>query len=110
MAKHISEIARCILPPVWSHRGRAAILLSVGALRNSYDRRSLYLGGRWTPLALGPLRFGAFGLLSTGYPSPVLVLPAAVVEGHGFGVNLLAVPNLPGYSGYVGAQVRFTLD
>lgn len=83
---------------------------SVGALRNSYDRRSLYLGGRWTPLALGPLRFGAFGLLSTGYPSPVLVLPAAVVEGHGFGVNLLAVPNLPGYSGYVGAQVRFTLD
>lgn len=83
---------------------------SAGYLRNSYDRASLYVGGRWTPLAIGPLRFGGFGLLATGYPSPVLVLPAAVIEGRHFGVNVLAVPNLPGYSGYVGAQIRFALE
>ncbi|MCB1894621.1 MAG: hypothetical protein H6945_16810 [Zoogloeaceae bacterium] len=83
---------------------------SAGYLRNSYDRPSLYVGGRWTPLALGPLRVGAFGLLASGYPSPVLLLPAITAEGRRFGINLLAVPNLPGYSGYVGAQVRIALD
>lgn len=83
---------------------------SMGYLRNSYDRPSLYVGGRWTPLALGALRVGAFGLLASGYPSPVLLLPAITAEGRRFGINLLAVPNLPGYSGYVGAQVRIALD
>ncbi len=83
---------------------------SAGYLRNSYDRHSVYLGGRWTPLALGPLRVGAFGLLASGYPSPVLVLPTVVIENRHVGANILAVPNLPGYSGYVGVQVRFAVD
>ncbi|MCB1956741.1 MAG: hypothetical protein KDG55_13755 [Rhodocyclaceae bacterium] len=83
--------------------------ISAGFLKNSYDKRSVYLGGRWTPLALGPARLGFFGLLATGYPSPVLVLPTLVIEGHGVGANLLAVPNLPGYSGYIGVQFRFAL-
>ncbi|MCB1889686.1 MAG: hypothetical protein KDH20_18915 [Rhodocyclaceae bacterium] len=82
---------------------------SAGYLKNSYDKHSVYLGGRWTPLALGPVRFGAFGLLASGYPSPVLVLPTMVIENRHVGANLLAVPNLPGYSGYIGIQVRFAI-
>ena len=83
---------------------------SAGYFRNSYDRDTWYLGGRWMPLAAGPFRFGAFGLLASGYPSPVLVLPAVSVEAGRVGANLVALPNLPGYSGYLGLQVRVALD
>ena len=83
---------------------------SAGYFRNSYDRNTFYLGGRWMPLAAGPFRFGAFGLLATGYPSPVLVLPAVSAQIGRVGANLIALPNLPGYSGYLGLQLRFALD
>ena len=83
---------------------------SAGYFRNSYDRNTLYIGGRWMPLAAGPFRFGAFGLLATGYPSPVLVLPAVSAQIGRVGANLIALPNLPGYSGYLGLQLRFALD
>jgi len=83
---------------------------SAGYFRNSYNRNTFYLGGRWMPLAAGPFRFGAFGLLATGYPSPVLVLPAVSAQIGRVGANLVALPNLPGYSGYLGLQLRFALD
>ena len=83
---------------------------SAGYFRNSYDRNTVYLGGRWMPLAAGPFRFGAFGLVATGYPSPVLVLPTVSAQLGRVGANLIAVPNLPGYSGYLGLQLRFALD
>ena len=83
---------------------------SAGYFRNSYDRHTVYLGGRWMPLAAGPFRFGAFGLVATGYPSPVLVLPTVSAQLGRVGANLIAVPNLPGYSGYLGLQLRFALD
>lgn len=83
---------------------------SAGYFRNSYDRHTVYVGGRWMPLAAGPFRFGAFGLLATGYPSPVLVLPAVSAQVGRVGANLVALPNLPGYSGYLGLQFRFALD
>ena len=83
---------------------------SAGYFRNSYDRNTFYLGGRWMPLAAGPFRFGAFGLLATGYPSPVLVVPAVSAQIGRVGANLIALPNLPGYSGYLGLQLRFALD
>lgn len=83
---------------------------TAGYFRNSYDRHTVYAGARWMPLELGPLRLGVFGLLATGYPSPVLLLPAASVQYGRFGANLVAIPNLPGYSGYIGMQVRFALD
>ncbi len=83
---------------------------SAGYFRNSYDRNTFYLGGRWMPLEAGPFRFGAFGLLATGYPSPILVLPAASAQIGRVGANLVALPNLPGYSGYVGLQLRIAVD
>ena len=83
---------------------------SAGYFRNSYDRHTVYLGGRWMPLAAGPFRFGAFGLVATGYPSPVLVLPTVSAQLGRVGANLIAVPNLPCYSGYLGLQLRFALD
>ncbi len=83
---------------------------TAGYFRNSYDRHTVYLGGRWMPLAAGPFRFGAFGLVATGYPSPVLVLPTVSAQLGRVGANLIAVPNLPGYSGYLGLQLRFALD
>ena len=61
-------------------------------------------------LAAGPFRFGAFVLVATGYPSPVLVLPTVSAQLGRVGANLIAVPNLPGYSGYLGLQLRFALD
>ena len=83
---------------------------TAGYFRNSYDRNTFYAGARWMPLALGPVRLGAFGLVASGYPSPVLVLPAASIQVGRVGANLVALPNLPGYSGYLGLQVRFAVD
>ncbi len=83
---------------------------SAGYFRNSYDSNTVYLGGRWMPLEAGPFRFGVFGLLASGYPSPILVLPAASAQIGRVGANLVALPNLPGYSGYVGLQVRIAVD
>lgn len=83
---------------------------TAGYFRNSYDRNTFYAGARWMPLSLGPVRLGAFGLVASGYPSPVLVLPAASIQVGRVGANLIAIPNLPGYSGYVGLQVRFAVD
>ena len=83
---------------------------TAGYFRNSYDRNTFYAGARWMPLALGPLRLGAFGLIASGYPSPVLLLPAASIQVGRVGANLVAIPNLPGYSGYLGLQVRFAVD
>ena len=83
---------------------------SAGYLRNSHDRNTFYVGGRWMPIAAGPFRFGAFGLLATGYPSPILVLPAASAQIGRVGANLVALPNLPGYSGYLGLQLRIAMD
>lgn len=83
---------------------------TIGYFRNSYDRNTFYLGGRWMPLEIGPIRLGAFGLLATGYPSPILILPAASIQAGRFGANLVALPNLPGYSGYVGLQLRIAAD
>jgi len=81
-----------------------------GYFRNSYDRNTFYAGGRWMPLEAGRFRFGAFGLIASGYPSPVLVLPAVSAQVGRLGANLVALPNLPGYSGYLGLQFRFALD
>jgi hypothetical protein len=83
---------------------------SAGYFRNSYDRNTFYLGGRWMPLEAGPFRFGAFGLLATGYPSPILILPAVSAQFGRVGANLIALPNLPGYSGYLGLQIRVAID
>lgn len=83
---------------------------TAGYFRNSYDRNTFYAGARWMPLTLGPVRLGAFGLVASGYPSPVLLLPAASIQAGRFGANLVAIPNLPGYSGYLGLQVRFAVD
>lgn len=83
---------------------------TAGYFRNSYDRDTFYAGARWMPFALGPVRLGVFGLLASGYPSPVLVLPAASIQVGRVGANLVAIPNLPGYSGYLGLQVRFAID
>ena len=83
---------------------------SAGYFRNSYDRNTFYLGGRWMPLEAGPFRFGAFGLLATGYPSPILILPAVSAQFGRVGANLVALPNLPGYSGYLGLQLRVAIE
>lgn len=83
---------------------------SAGYFRNSYDRNTFYLGGRWMPLEAGPFRFGAFGLLATGYPSPILIMPAVSAQFGRVGANLIALPNLPGYSGYLGLQIRVAID
>ena len=92
-----------------SESGYGPWALTAGYLRNSYDKHSVYGGVRWTPLAAGPFRFGLYGLAASGYPSPILVLPVITVEGRNIGANLIAVPNLPGYSGYLGLQLRFAL-
>ena len=83
---------------------------SAGYFRNSYDRDTWYLGGRWMPLAAGPFRFGAFGLLASslatwaihrkqpGYSSLgasgaiLAVVFAAIVVNPGSSLLILPIP------------------
>ena len=81
-----------------------------GYFLNSYDRHALYAGVRWMPWRWGSLRFGGYALASTGYPSPVLLLPGFSVETRKAAVNFVVAPNISHYSGYVGMQVRVRLD
>lgn len=80
-----------------------------GYFRNSYDRHTVYAGARWMPYRFGPLQLGGYALLASGYPSPVLLLPGFALEGERIALNVVALPNLPGYSGYLGLQVRLRL-
>lgn len=81
-----------------------------GYFKNSYDRHALYAGVRWMPYEWAGIKFGGYALAATGYPSPVLVLPGFSIEGKDVGLNVVALPNIGNYSGYVGMQVRVRLD
>ncbi|MFN3986161.1 MAG: hypothetical protein ACK4KV_11750 [Rhodocyclaceae bacterium] len=85
-----------------------------GYFRNSYDKHALYAGARWMPWGWkwdsGSLKFGGYALASTGYPSPVLVLPGFSVEWRNVGMNIVVAPNVGHYSGYVGMQLRVRLN
>ena len=81
-----------------------------GYFKNSYDRHAVHGGLRWMPWHLGPLSFGGYALVSTGYPSPALVLPGVGIEYKRVGINFVAAPNIAGYSGYVGVQARIRVD
>jgi hypothetical protein len=88
-----------------------------GFYRNSYRRTTAYLLAAWTPAHFA-LPFGmrasggiAAGLVSGYSREEVPTEPWAagallrVRTAHGFGVNLLAVPNTQSGSGFVGLQV-----
>jgi hypothetical protein len=48
-----------------------------GVFRNSIGRTSVYVGGSWQPLHLGPVRAGVFGGVITGYPRAAVMPMAA---------------------------------
>lgn len=81
-----------------------------GYFLNSYDRHALYAGVRWMPWKWGYARFGGYALASTGYPSPVLILPGFSLETERIGMNVVIAPNIRQYSGYVGVQFKFSLE
>lgn len=85
-----------------------------GYFKNSYDKHALHAGVRWMPWGWQwgkmRLKFGAYALASTGYPSPVLVLPGMTIEYDRVGANVVVAPNIRDHSGYVGVQVKFRLE
>ena len=81
-----------------------------GYYRNSYDRDTFYAGARWEPLDFGAVRLGVFVGLASGYWTPVVALPMASIEMGPVGVNLVALPNIRDYAGYLGVQLKFKLD
>ena len=88
-----------------------------GFYRNSYRRETAYLLGVWTPLHIDlPAGLTASAGLAAGLASsyrrtevPTAPLAAGAVlrlrTAHGFGINLLAVPNTQSGSGFVGLQL-----
>ncbi|SCC93614.1 conserved exported hypothetical protein [Thiomonas sp. X19] len=90
--------------------------LSGGFYRNSFRRTSAYALAAWTPLHLAlpaglTVRLGLAGGLVSGYAhvSPVSPFAAAGLltlrTTQGWGVNIVAVPNLATSSGFVGLQL-----
>ena len=95
--------------PDWSAAG--------GFYRNSYRRETAYMLGVWTPLHLGlpcglTANAGIAAGLVSGYRRPEVptepLAAGAVLRlrtAHGFGINLLAVPNTQSGSGFIGLQL-----
>jgi hypothetical protein len=81
-----------------------ANVISAGVYRNSVRHRSHYVQYIWTPLALGPFRFGAAAGLLDGYPElndgdiAVALIPVATLKfklfGHDAGVNFVYIPTI----------------
>jgi len=89
--------------------GRERISLVGGEYRNSFDRTSVYAGVAWTPLALGPLHFGAVGGLITGYMYPPILpmlLPTVQLELGPVGANLYFAPKIKDGAAVLGLQVK----
>jgi len=114
----------------------AHLRLIVGEYKNSFWRESFYAGFSYTPLSLGPVRFGLMGAALTGYgnmtcethqsgptatASPMTTtttscayhervraygVPFAQIEGERFGVNMLAAPPIAGKGGVVAVQFK----
>jgi len=88
-----------------------------GFYRNSYRRETAYMLGVWTPLHVDlPAGLKASAGLAAGLVSgyrrpevPTEPLAAGAVlrlrTAHGFGLNLLAVPNTQSGSGFIGLQL-----
>jgi hypothetical protein len=87
-----------------------------GFYRNSYRRETAYMLGVWTPLHVDlpaglTASVGLAAGLVSGYRRPEVptepLAAGAVLRlrtAHGFGINLLAVPNTQSGSGFIGLQ------
>ena len=88
-----------------------------GFYRNSYRRETAYMLGVWTPLHVDlpaglTASVGLAAGLVSGYRRPEVptepLAAGAVLRlrtAHGFGLNLLAVPNTKSGSGFIGLQL-----
>lgn len=100
--------------PNWSAMG--------GFYRNSYSRTSAYALGAWTPLHFDlPFSLTASAGLAAGLVSgythnevPARPWAAGAVmqirNAHGYGINLLGVPNTTSGSGFIGVQAVIPID
>jgi hypothetical protein len=73
--------------------------LAVGTYFNSLRKQSVYAGGAWQPVRLGPMKAGLYGGGVTGYRDvvvPFLALSLSVPIGSAFGVHLVAGPKVYG--------------
>lgn len=83
------------------------LYMTAGYFRNSYDKNTFYVGARYMPLQWRRWRGGAYLLLGSGYPSPVLPLPGIAFDGKRIGLNIVFAPTIGQYSGYIGGQLRW---
>lgn len=70
------------------------LAVMLGVYRNSIDRWSHYAMAQYTPIALGPARFGAMVGVVDGYGRGIMpaIAPVATIEGRRIGVNVSFVP------------------
>ncbi len=98
------------------HDFTSAHAMSVGAYRNSIDRRSNYALYRWTPLAIGRARIGVLAGVVDGYRrnggrlAPALA-PTITLDTHPVGISLILIPaGTKDVSAAIGLQVKIVLD
>jgi len=91
------------------------LVYAAGYYRNSYDKDTFYAGAQWMPFSWGTpegfnAQLGAFGGLASGYWTPVVVIPMLKLAYQRVGVNIVALPTVREYTGYVAAQLRFQFN
>ena len=91
------------------------VVYAAGYYKNSYDKDTFYAGGQWMPFSWGTpegfnAQLGAFGGLASGYWTPVVVIPMLKLAYQRVGINIVALPTVGDYAGYVAAQLRFRFN
>jgi hypothetical protein len=68
--------------------------VQAGVYKNSYNKTTVFVAAQWEPLALGPVRAGAFAGVGTGYPLPVLGGFMATLQAKDISVTLRGIPKV----------------
>lgn len=82
--------------------------LMAGMYKNSFRRDSLYVGGGYLPLRIGPVRLGAAGGMFSGYGENAVfaAMGAAMIESKRWGLNILYMPKYSGQGGLLAFQFK----
>ena len=92
-------------------RGTKDARLVAGFYENSNRHLSLYAGGSYAPLRIGPTNIGLMAGGVNGYGGNprkwwLLVAPVMRFEGERFGINLIGAPKMLKHEGVIALQIK----
>lgn len=79
--------------------------VQAGSYINSYNKRTTYVAGNYTPIHYGALKLGAFAGVGTGYDQPIMAGLLAVYDFGKVTASVRAVPKVGKLDGVVALEI-----